>query len=481
MKLSGATKLFQLLESYPFLLDFLAEYRPHFAKLKNPVLRNTLGRFATLQMASTMGEVPLDQLIAELREVIRAKTGELVEIEIGDASAIDAEKVETLKGIIGDLHAGAPFEEVKERFRLMVKDVTPNEIAQMEQSLINGGLPHEEVKKLCDVHVSIFKDALDKLSTPEALPGHPVHTFVQENRALKDVMNQLRPALESIDWLSNNEVKEQLIADMARLGEFEKHYLRKEYQLFPFLEKHGITGPSQVMWAVHDDIRAQYKKVRVALSTSDGVTVAREVPSLFQAIEDMFYKEEQIMFPMAMGLLEPSEWVEIRKGEKEFGYALIQPGDLWSPDLPVSEEPGDKRKMLDRLALDTGLLTLDQVNLILTHLPVELSFVDENDEVRYYSDNPHKIFPRSPEVIGRKVQNCHPPKSVHIVTQILASFKSGARDVAEFWIQQGEAFVYIRYFAVRDKQGKYRGSLEVVQEVAGIRKLEGEQRLLGWK
>ena len=206
MKLSGATKLFQLLEGYPFLLDFLAEYRPHFAKLKNPVLRNTLGRFATLQMASTMGEVPLDQLIAELREVIRAKPGELVESEIGDASAIDAEKVETLKGIIGDLHAGAPFEEVKERFRLMVKDVTPNEIAQMEQSLINGGLPHEEVKKLCDVHVSIFKDALDKLSTPEALPGHPVHTFVQENRALKDVMNQLRPALESIDWLSNNEV-----------------------------------------------------------------------------------------------------------------------------------------------------------------------------------------------------------------------------------------------------------------------------------
>jgi DUF438 domain-containing protein len=111
---------------------------------------------------------------------------------------------------------------------------------------------------------------------------------------------------------------------------------------------------------------------------------------------------------------------------------------------------------------------------------VDLTFVDEADEVRYYSATKDRIFARAPGIIGKRVQDCHPPKSVHVVNKILDEFKAGTRDAAEFWMMFGEQFVHIRYFALRDGDGNYRGTLEVSQEVSGVRALEGERRLLDW-
>lgn len=386
---------------------------------------------------------------------------------------IDAERLEKLKGIIRDLHAGAGMEGLKRRFSELVKDVSPEEISRMEQELMDEGLPQEEVKRLCDVHVEIFKDALDKQAEPSAEPGHPVHTFMAENEALGKVADEFLTLLKGGGGPLDPGVSEAL----ERLSEVERHYQRKENQLFPFLEKHGVTGPSQVMWAIHDDVRELIRRTRKALEEKDPKALAEKGSSLVEKVVDMIYKENNILFPMSLKTLEEPEWVEIRKGEDDIGYALVTPGDGWKPGGAVRDR-GKKEGAMEGLKLDTGNLSLEQVNLILKNLPVDLTFVDENDEVRYFSAGRERIFPRSPGIIGRKVQNCHPRKSLDKVNRIVEEFRKGSRDSAEFWIQIKGKFIYIRYFAVRDGDGKYKGVLEVSQDVTDIKKLEGEKRLL---
>jgi DUF438 domain-containing protein len=201
----------------------------------------------------------------------------------------------------------------------------------------------------------------------------------------------------------------------------------------------------------------------------------------------MIYKEEHILYPASLDMLSDQEWVKVKEGEADIGFAWVVPDTGWPRDIiketeEVAPEPeAVVEDVAGALGLDTGQMTLEQINLMLTHLPVDLTFVDEMDRVAYYSEGPERIFPRSPAIIGREVRNCHPPKSVHLVNQILDAFKSGARDTAEFWIELGGKFIFIRYFAVRDASGYYKGCLEVSQDLTRIRKLEGQNRLLDWE
>jgi DUF438 domain-containing protein len=394
-------------------------------------------------------------------------------------------KKEVLKGIIRDLHRGGDVEELRKRFAELLRDVSGGEIAAMEQELISEGLPEEEIKKLCDVHVRVFKDSLGNQPASGYVPGHPLHTLAAENRELEKIVARTRDLLtlfreEAGDrgWSAE---RAKLASLIDTLSEVEKHYLKKENQLFPRLEEKGKSGPSKVMWAVHDDIRAHLKDFRRALEIGDRALVAKTGSWVLQEISDMIYKEEKILFPMSLEMLDERDWARVKKGEEEVGYAWVVPGREWAPAVPP-EGGGSAAKAAEgnRLALDTGVLSAEQVNLLLTNLPVDISFVDENDTVVYYSATRERIFPRTPGVIGRKVQNCHPPKSLDTVTQILAAFRDGSRDVAEFWIEMNGKFVHIRYFALRDNAGKYRGSLEVSQDVTGIRALRGEKRLLDW-
>jgi len=244
-----------------------------------------------------------------------------------------------------------------------------------------------------------------------------------------------------------------------------------------------VTGPSKVMWGIHDEIRAQLKAVRQTAQQGDAAAFAHGAAGLGRALTEMVYKEEKILFPLATQHLSEEEWAEIRGGEDELGYVLAQPAADWP-----AAEAGQTGRQAPRddphsglLALSTGELSLEQVNLLFTHLPVDVTYVDESDTVRFYSEGPERIFPRTPAVIGRKVQNCHPPKSVSIVEGILASFRDGSKSAAEFWIQLDGRFIHIRYFAIRDKNAVYRGCLEVSQDVSDIRTLAGERRLLEWE
>jgi len=499
MEISANTKINDLLKEYPFLEDFLVTLSPKFKSLKNPIMRKTIGKVATLGKVAGIGGLDLDECLAALRNEINRQTGKAAspaELTPGGKGAGGAlsdpeEKQAALKEIIKALHAGQDMAVLKQRFGQLIKGVAPTEIAKMEQALMDEGLPAEEIKRLCDVHVEIFKAALEEQDRPEPLLGHPIHTFMKENRASEKIMSETSTLMGRIGHPPRPEAfkahSQALAALIERLSEIDIHYARKENQLFPMLEAHHFTGPSQVMWSIHDDIRASLKQAREALAAADPQGALTSLKEAIQAIRDMIYKEEHILYPASLDMLTDQEWVRVKEGEADIGFAWVVPDKGWpentikAPEEVPPEPQTVLKEVAGALGLDTGRLTLEQINLILTHLPVDLTFVDENDRVAYYSEGPARIFPRSPAIIGREVRNCHPPKSVHLVNQILDAFKSGARDTAEFWIELGGKFIYIRYFAVRDADGYYRGCLEVSQDLTQIRKLEGQQRLLDWE
>jgi DUF438 domain-containing protein len=485
------TTVHTLLDRYPSLLDFLADYHPEFKKLTNPVLRRTMGRMATIDTVARMGNVPLRRLIDDIAAEIERQTGTRPPVaDIANAQTIDPARLETLHRIVKDLHAGKTVDEVKPLFEEAIADVEATEIAAMEQKLIEGGIPDTEIKRLCDVHVRVFAEALEDHKPIEAPSGHPVDTFQRENQALLQVTKSLRKTAEAVgeppDGALWARLRDELASGVEHLSKVEGHYLRKENQLFPFLEEHGVEGPSKVMWAIHDDIRTLIKQARRTIADDNAAATVSTCLALAKMVDDMVDKEEKILYPMAMDTLSQEEWVAIRAGESEIGYAFITEVPEWPPvgaaaatgpsALGEASPAGEETNLLD---LRTGRLSPEQLNLILTALPIDFQFVDEHDRVRFYSEGEH-IFPRSPGVIGRKVQNCHPPSSVQKVRQIIDAFRAGERDVAEFWIELQDRFLHIRYFAIRDATGAYRGALETVQDATAIRALRGQRRLLDW-
>ncbi len=489
LTLTPKTTVHTLLKEFPFLLEFLPEYNPEFKKLTNPVLRRTMGRMATMDTVAELGNVPLNRLIDDIAGEIERQTGARPPIsDVADADTIDPARLAELHAIVKDLHAGKTVEEVKPRFEELIKDIEATEIAAMEQKLIDGGVPDTEVKRLCDVHVQVFADALEGHAPISVPAGHPLDTFQRENQALLQVTASLRKVAEAVgeppDGAAWARLKGALASTVERLAEVDKHYLRKENQLFPFLEEHGVEGPSKVMWAIHDDIRALLKQARQTIAADDAALAVSTCLALVKMVDDMVTKEDKVLHPMAVDTLSEAEWIKIRAGEDDIGYAFIEGVPDWPPqaaaaaggetaEAPVTGADGDL------LALHTGGLSLEELNLMLGVLPIDFQYVDEHDRVRFYSEG-HRIFPRSPGVIGRKVQNCHPPASVHKVQQIVDAFRAGEKDTAEFWIDLRGRFVHIRYFAVRDAAGAYRGVVETSQDVTDIRALEGQRRLLDW-
>ncbi|MBE3034612.1 MAG: DUF438 domain-containing protein [Actinobacteria bacterium] len=491
MTITPKTTVHTLLKEYPFLLEYLAAYHPEFGKLTNPVLRRTMGRMATLDKAAQLANVPLNQLMNDVAGEIQAKTG--ARPSVADAPGVDTvdpARLDELAAIVGELHAGKTADEVKPRFEELIADVEATEIAAMEQKLIEGGVPADDVKRLCDVHVQVFADALEGHEPVSVPAGHPIDTFQRENQALLQVTASLRKVAEAIGEPPAPEawgrLKTALAGTVDRVAEVNLHYLRKENQLFPYLEQHGVEGPSKVMWAIHDDVRALIKQARETIAADDAALSVSTCLALAKMADDMVGKEEKVLHPMAFDTLSDEEWAAIRAGEGEIGYAFVTGVPAWPPadatagiGAGAAGSPAGPAAPAGLLQLTTGGLTLEQLDLMLTTLPIDFQFVDEHDQVRYYSEG-ERIFPRSPGVIGRKVQNCHPPASVHKVQQIIDAFRAGGQSTAEFWIELGGKFLHIRYFAVRDAAGAYRGVVETVQDVTGIRALEGQRRLLDW-
>jgi DUF438 domain-containing protein len=383
-----------------------------------------------------------------------------------------------IKDLIAQLHAGKTVDEVKQQFQEAFEGVSSFEISAAEQALIAEGVPVEEVQRLCDVHAAVFKGSIEEPKVDlTQLPGHPVNTLKEENSALEELIEtRIKPKLKSL----SGDKLEGLAEDFDLLGEIYIHYLKKENLMFPYLEKYGITAPPKVMWGVDDEIRGLIKEVSAMLE-QDGTDLRllkEKAETAIEKVTEMIYKEENILVSMLVEHLTQDEWKNIADESYDLGFCLIGDPPRWEPQgekHPVAGEPAAEE---GRIYLPSGSFTVRELTAIMNTLPFDITFVDKNDEVKYFSQGAHRFFPRTTAVLGRKVTNCHPPASMHIVEGIVSDFKSGRKDHEDFWIKKGDYYIYIRYFAVRDEKGEYAGTVEVTQNIAPIQKITGEKRLV---
>lgn len=387
-----------------------------------------------------------------------------------------------------ELHNGKTVEEVKPRFQELIKDVSTHEITQMEQSLIMEGMPPEEIQRLCDVHASVFRGSIEEIHKPEKqeeTPGHPMHTFKLENKELEKLINKrLKPDAERFEKDDSPDNLRALLKGIKELREVEKHYLRKENLLFPFLEKYGVTAPPKVMWGVDDEIRALIKEAEKLLEDYGGNrrAVLDKLNEAMNRVSEMIYKEENILFPMALDTISEDEWIKVAEGSDEFGYCLIKPVGKWKPvrvdvEKEAREEGEKPSKDNAYVKFDAGILTPEEINAIFNTLPLDMTFVDKTGAVKYFTQGKERIFARPKAIIGRKVENCHPPSSVHVVQKVVDDLMSGRKEHEDFWIRMGDKYVLIRYYAVRNADGEYLGTMEVTQDIKPLQEITGEKRL----
>jgi DUF438 domain-containing protein len=394
-----------------------------------------------------------------------------------------------LKHLILQLHVGAAPAQVQKQLVRLLGQVPYGLVVEVEQELIEDGMPVEEVTRLCHLHGAALQGAIDVSAAPTTAPGHPVHTFQQENAALARELAALDRAAAELDALGDAEPPGEALLEVRTrlnaLADVEKHYLRKEHLLFPYLEKHGITGPPKVMWGKHDETRGLLRGALEALAAAPATAaearaaVALAVRPAAQAIRDMIDREENILLPMSLDTLGEAEWWEIARQSDEYGYCLVDPGEGWRP-ASVPPPESEAREGDDRIRFPTGSFTAKELEAILDALPLDATFVDSEDRVRYFTGGKDRVFARSRAVLGRRVQHCHPPSSVDTVDRILAGFRSGRQDRAAFWIEKRGRFDHIEYLALRDRAGAYLGCLEETQDLTEKRALTGEQRLLSW-
>jgi len=395
---------------------------------------------------------------------------------------------ELLKHMILQLHSGTAPDLVQNRLVGLLTSIPYDEVVEVEQELISEGLPVEEVLKFCDIHQMVLDGHIDHSASKSIPSGHPVDTFKKENRELEKVINELELLFSKVKHIKETDVRQWLInvhAQLNSLMDVDKHYRRKEYLVFPFLEKYEITGPPKVMWGKHDEIRALLKASIEAVS-STGTVTPDEVATIMElillpavkGISDMISKEEEILLPMCMDKLTEEDWYSVYQQTNEFGYCLYDPQIEWKPEsVGISEVTYNTG---NKIQLSTGSFNPDELETLFRTLPIDITFVDKDDKVKFFSLGPDRIFTRNRAIIGRDVRMCHPPSSVNIVEQILNDFKSGKESSAAFWISMQGRFIYIEYFALRDRNNLYQGTIEFTQDLTKLRKLEGEQRLLSY-
>jgi len=394
-----------------------------------------------------------------------------------------------LKELILRLHKGDSEQEVRQELIQSLTNIPYGEVVEVEQELISEGLPEQEVLKLCDVHSAVLKGNID-LTTVKKIPdGHPVDVFIKENKELNQLCQSIEQSLMELVSSEAVDIPKlvlKLRGQFNALFDVDKHYQRKEYLLFPFLEKQGITGPPKVMWGKHDEIR-ELIKGSIELLQTEGISRDELIASseivlrpAIKGVMEMTTKEEEILFPMALDKLTEADSYEIHKQQLEIGFCLYDPPTKWKPSWVEGSELQELNKTAENIQLPTGSFSVEELLAILNTLPVDITFVDKNDKVKYFSQSPERIFQRNRAILNRDVRLCHPPASAHIVDKIIEDFKSGKASRAPFWINIGGNLIHIEYFALRNEKGEYLGVLEVSHNVSVYRKLEGEQRILSY-
>jgi PAS domain S-box-containing protein len=397
-----------------------------------------------------------------------------------EETGIDVKKL--VKDLIKQLHEGKNPEEVKKQFRNTLQKVSSTQIAQAEQELVKEGMPQQEIRKLCDVHLAVFRESLDKQKI-ELDVDHPIYVLMEEHNVILKYIEELKSIIQRVAGATSFD---DVADEVDRLGhvaehlmEVEKHNVREENVLFPYLEKHGVSEPPAVMWAEHNELKEK-KKQLLKLSEIHGKIAFKDFAKqltdiggyITEALSSHVYKENHILYPAALQTIDDSEWGEIREQCDELGYCCF------TPRYVKAEEGKEAQASEGTIGFDTGSMTMEEVEGMLNALPVDVTFVDTQDTVRYFNKAEGRVFPRTKAVIGRKVQMCHPPKSIHVVSKVIDDLKNGRRSSADFWIDINQKKIYIRYFPVHGQNGRFLGVMEVTQDITDVKKIEGERRLL---
>ena len=416
---------------------------------------------------------------------------------------IDAKKLEIVHEIKSAYDEGKiSLEEARKSLKDRVQHLAPYEIAIIEQEMVEE-TEDECIKEDIQAMLEVFQDVL--VTKDQELPeNHPISCYHRENAKMKELL------LSVEDLVQYPVIKNQWLELYEELLKFKIHLSRKQNQLYPVLEKKGFTRPTTTMWTLDDFIRDEITECYNLLLEDKEEEFIGKQAELVADVRDLMDKEENILYPTSLEMINEEEFRYMAEGDQEIGFAYISvqadksgnsasasssasASTAGAPLSGLSSAPGFAEELAgllgkygfnnkeEKLNVSTGQLTLEQINLIYQHMPVDLSYVDENELVCFYTDTKHRVFPRSKNVIGRDVKNCHPKASVHIVEEIIKKFRSGEQDKAEFWINKPDLFIYIIYYAVRDENGKFRGVLEMMQDCTHIRSLQGSQTLLTWE
>ena len=435
-------------------------------------------------------------------------------------------KKEQLKKLLLKIHEGEDVNKLKEEFRQVLSGISPLEIPIIEQELVKEGISAKDIAKMCDLHVELFREAVagtEELEEKDLPDGHPLKIRYLENKEIMKDAEMLNLYARTLATTKDERMREEILGVLEEIvGNLRKvgftHYNRDEMLTFPYIERRGLTAIATVLWTKHDEIRFMIKRLAELLRKRDEMPWEEFVERFKEkageasfALSDMVFRENNIYYPTLKALLSEGEWKAIRMQEDEIGYYKVDP-PAWDPgedvkplhpweinpelsveellNLPKEVQQALKGQPLEfdksqlkrdgDIDLGTGFVSLKELKAIFEALPVDVTFIDKDDRVRFFSPG-ERIFTRTQSVLGRPVQLCHPPKSVHIVNKILKAFKEGRKKEATFWLRLGPKYVYIKYVPLFDEEGNYLGTLEMTMDIEPYKRIEGEKRLLDWR
>jgi DUF438 domain-containing protein len=412
------------------------------------------------------------------------------------------EKKEVIKAVLRELHSGVSLEVLKERFKEFLKDVSPMEIPLIEQELVREGVPIQEIIKLCDLHVALFRDFLVSRELEDVPKGHPLNLLLMENEYLLKKAEALNIYALSLSRATSEDEKKALINNIRDLindlRKIRVHYRKIQMLIFPYLEKRGISAVPRVLWAREDEIIVKLRGMVKLLESNDYTQIAKRASEIANGISEIIFRENKILFPAVWVLLSEGEWAAISDEANKIGW-LVNVDVKWTPrekpTMPYEVKGVVSGEVLEKLPqemkimalaggikpdeyelirsgdlnLETGFINLDELKSLIKSLPLEVTFADVNDRVRFFSEGKfHKGFARSKTILGRRVEYCHPPRLEAFIKKVLNELKSGAKDYEVFWTKMGDRIIRVMVVALRNDEGKYLGALEIVEDLTEI-------------
>lgn len=458
----------ELVKKYPELKEILAELG--FEKVLSPVAIKVLGSVMTLPRGAALKGIPMDKIRQRL---------EAGGFSIKDGAAIL--RKEKLRHYIERLNAGEPLEFVREEFAKEFQDVAAEDIAAAEQEIIQGGTPVQDVQRLCDVHSALFHGTeessiheaihlqatrMDNLDGQNLPQGHPVQIMKLENQGLLALLDKTEEDIQAGG--------SQLVNNLSALRAIYGHYAKKESIFMPVLYDHGVTGPSQVMWGVDDEIKKELITLWKGFANGNvtlNIMTRGRLSQLLQRLREMAFKEERILFPLCLRYFSEEEWFLAYHDFTEAGVSFIESAPKWEEGerwfAKEMEHRGLEEAQNGLVRLPTGEISIKELASVFALLPIDITFIDRDDIIRFFI-NEGRTFARPWSVIGREVYNCHPPEVLPVVRQLLADFRAKKRDRFEVYRQIKGRPVAVIYRAVYDKDKRYLGAVEFVQDCSTI-------------